>query len=292
MRLDALWGLVAALLLVGGACSADEVSTKPHIDTTGVNLQPPYPETAMQNRERGMVVLGVAVTAEGKVSRISLVATSGFNDLDASAIATVLDWRFLPATKNGSPAEGTTTINLVFEPPAAASDVSASGSPPPPTPRPLFPARMEMKAAVGHSKSVSTLIPCKRGELDADVDIEPGAKSRDKPPALIVKLSAGIEAVRFVIHQYGPSPLVGAFLARDTNDEVVTSDNYYGSGETGTPIGISVRWDPAGNVVGNGGLVFGSHRTSLGKIPERLEVSGYSGEITVCGPRLVCLPER
>lgn len=287
--------VVASLAVVafcGPGISAAGPNSPPHVDTSGVNLQPPYPQTALQNLERGATVLGVAVSAEGRVTRVSLIETSRFNDLDASAISTVLGWKFVPAMKDGSPTEGTTMVKLVFEPPAAPPNSGGAQSAPPPTPssQPLFPSQMTMGAADQKVEVRDFPIPCRNGAFEGVITMENDAKKGGEMARFTVRLAAGIEAAQFDIHRNG-SRLVGAEIGHATNGDWVNGEGYWGSGEMGVPIPISVSWS-SGQVIGNGGLVFGEHHVGFGKIPEKLEIATYSGDVAISNARLVCLPER
>lgn len=104
----------------------------------------------------------------------------------------------------------------------------------------------------------------------------------------MVQLSTGSDTADFDIHHIGAN-LVGADIERVTNGEAVGGDNYWGSGELSVSIPISVGWG-SGKLTGNGGLVFGQHEVGFDKIPEKLELSAYSGDIAISNARLVCLP--
>jgi protein TonB len=87
----------------------------PHVDTSGQNQQPPYPPAAVANGEQGTVVVGVAVTENGKAVRPSLDRSSGFNDLDNAALAAVLNWKYVPAMHDGVPVEERLEVGVNFQ---------------------------------------------------------------------------------------------------------------------------------------------------------------------------------
>ena len=290
MHIRAARMLFASFAIVA-FCEANALAagpdSPPHVDTSGVNHQPPYPQTALQNLERGAAVLGVAVTADGTVTRVSLIETSGFNDLDASAISTVLGWKFAPAMKEGAPVEGTTMVKLVFEPPAAAPNPD-DAQPPPPSSQLLFPARMTMSAADGKQEVRDFPVPCRRGAFEGVATVENDAKKGGEMAGFTVRLSAGSDTVQFDIVHIG-ARLVGADIT--ANGEAMSGHRYWGSGEMGVPIPISVGWG-SGQLIGNGGLVFGQHQVGFGRNPEKLEIAAYSGDVTISNARLVCLPDH
>src|ERR1700744_545002 len=110
-------GFTAAAALAAMSAVAS-TSSPPHVDTSGINMQPAYPETARPNKESGAVVIDATVKADGSVKRVKLYRSSGFDDLDNAAANTVRNWKFVPAMDNGVATEGSTKVQLVFQPPA------------------------------------------------------------------------------------------------------------------------------------------------------------------------------
>jgi protein TonB len=60
---------------------------------------PPYPRTAREQGLEGLVVLGVRVDADGKVSDVQLRTSSGVIALDDAALDAVKAWTFVPARR-------------------------------------------------------------------------------------------------------------------------------------------------------------------------------------------------
>jgi TonB family protein len=83
-------------------------------------VDPAYPEAARKARIDGVVILEAVVTASGDVTDVA-VLKSVHPLLDAAAVRAVRQWRYSPATKNGSPVSVylnmTTTFNLGLPPP-------------------------------------------------------------------------------------------------------------------------------------------------------------------------------
>jgi TonB family protein len=113
----AVAGLTFAMLALLPATSALAADTKPHVDASGNNMQPAYPATALPTRESGAVVLSALVKADGTVKTVTLRQSSGYADLDTVAANAVNGWKFVPATKDGTPVDGWTSIQIVFTPP-------------------------------------------------------------------------------------------------------------------------------------------------------------------------------
>ena len=61
------------------------------------NPPPKYPAESRKLREEGVVLLKVAVTAEGRAADVQLQRSSGFARLDEAALKAVRRWEFNPA---------------------------------------------------------------------------------------------------------------------------------------------------------------------------------------------------
>ena len=77
-------------------------------------VMPVYPERALKERLRGLVVLKVLVSEDGAPVRIT-VEKAAREDLTRAAIAAAGQWRFEPARKNGRPVRTFTTLRFPFE---------------------------------------------------------------------------------------------------------------------------------------------------------------------------------
>lgn len=62
---------------------------------------PPYPPLSRRLGEAGKVVLRVELDETGRVSAAQVVSSSGFDRLDAAALAAVRTWRCRPALRDG-----------------------------------------------------------------------------------------------------------------------------------------------------------------------------------------------
>jgi protein TonB len=79
----------------------------------GNSLMPSYPSAARANGLQGRVVLLVTLSLEGRPRRIDIARSSGYDQLDESAVRAVWLWRFY-RTDSGPPAEATIEIPLDF----------------------------------------------------------------------------------------------------------------------------------------------------------------------------------
>jgi len=63
------------------------------------NPKPIYPQEARRKGYEGEVILKVEVLPNGRVGQIEVKSSSGYELLDRSALATVKQWKFVPAQK-------------------------------------------------------------------------------------------------------------------------------------------------------------------------------------------------
>jgi protein TonB len=112
----------AVFLAVGFAASsaAAALNSPPRIDPSYPHQQPPYPDSAQANGEQGTITLDVYVRTNGKPARIKVAQSSGFEDLDNAAIEGVVNWRFVPALRDGDQVADWATVKIVYQPPTMA----------------------------------------------------------------------------------------------------------------------------------------------------------------------------
>ncbi len=77
-------------------------------------IQPHYPKSARRRNREGCVTVEFAVAADGKVESAAVVASSGYAELDASALESVRKAQFAPATEDGEPVAATLRLMLEF----------------------------------------------------------------------------------------------------------------------------------------------------------------------------------
>lgn len=78
------------------------------------NRPPSYPALARRNRWEGNVLLRLFIDANGAVTKVEVVRSSGHPILDAEAAATVRTWRGSPATLDGRPVPTTEELPVHF----------------------------------------------------------------------------------------------------------------------------------------------------------------------------------
>jgi len=65
------------------------------------NPRPAYPAISRKLREQGKVVVDVLIGPDGSAQQARVQSSSGFDRLDAAALATVQRWRYVPGRKGG-----------------------------------------------------------------------------------------------------------------------------------------------------------------------------------------------
>lgn len=78
------------------------------------NPAPAYPMLSRRRREQGTVQLQVWVTTGGRAEKVEVVKSSGFERLDAAALATVKQWRFIPARRGEVAVASSVFVPIVF----------------------------------------------------------------------------------------------------------------------------------------------------------------------------------
>ena len=90
----------------------------PDMAATGIpatHTTPPYPPLARRLGEQGTVTLRLTISPQGVVTGADVVKSSGYADLDQSAIGWVMaHWKYKPAVQNGSQVTSQTTAAVVF----------------------------------------------------------------------------------------------------------------------------------------------------------------------------------
>ncbi len=65
------------------------------------NPKPAYPAMSKRAGEQGLVLVRVLIGADGMAQKAEIKTSSGFDRLDRAALATVLQWRYVPGKRAG-----------------------------------------------------------------------------------------------------------------------------------------------------------------------------------------------
>ena len=91
-----------------------KVELPTHVATYLQNPKPDYPALSVRRGEQGQVVLNVLIGIDGKAQKAEIVKSSGFERLDAAALATVQRWRYVPGKRGGVPEAMWFKVPLAF----------------------------------------------------------------------------------------------------------------------------------------------------------------------------------
>jgi protein TonB len=78
------------------------------------NPKPEYPRLSRQRNEQGKVVVNVYIGADGVAQKAELKVSSGFERLDAAAVATAKSWRYVPGKRGGVPEAMWFAVPIIF----------------------------------------------------------------------------------------------------------------------------------------------------------------------------------
>ncbi|MGB4498771.1 MAG: energy transducer TonB [Methylococcaceae bacterium] len=78
------------------------------------NPAPVYPALARQNGEQGKVLVRVFVNENGKAEKVTLKKSSGYEQLDDSALETVKNWQFVPAHRGAEAVSAWVVVPISF----------------------------------------------------------------------------------------------------------------------------------------------------------------------------------
>jgi len=76
-------------------------------------IAPVYPRSARRKGHEGSVTVEICIASDGRVTRVDVVGPSGYDELDAAAVAAVETARFAPATEDGVSISG--ELRLTFD---------------------------------------------------------------------------------------------------------------------------------------------------------------------------------
>ena len=79
------------------------------------NRPPAYPAEAALAGQHGIVIVTIHISPAGRAAGVDVVRSSGYVELDQSAIDAVTRWRFLPAIRDGQPVESAMTMQFYFD---------------------------------------------------------------------------------------------------------------------------------------------------------------------------------
>jgi len=112
-----------AMAAAANVASAD--GRTPKVDTTRPTPVV-YPAAAQRAGEEGTVIVRVYVNESGYPQRATVARSSGYEDLDTAAIETAMNWRFVPAIRDGATASDWASVQVVYKLPESQPAPAAS----------------------------------------------------------------------------------------------------------------------------------------------------------------------
>ena len=98
-----------------GGVQRDEPPVESRYEVAALNNpKPPYPLAARRQGAEGRVVLRAQVLEDGRCAEVRIVRSSGHTLLDESALSAVRRWRFVPATRAGTPVAASVDVPISF----------------------------------------------------------------------------------------------------------------------------------------------------------------------------------
>jgi len=73
-----------------------------------------YPQVARNLKEEGVTAISIFISPSGAMMQSRVEDSSGFEDLDAAAMAMVARWKYQPAAINGKPSPAYTGVRVAF----------------------------------------------------------------------------------------------------------------------------------------------------------------------------------
>jgi protein TonB len=78
------------------------------------NPRPVYPPMSKRLNEQGTVLVRVLIGVDGTAQQAEIQQSSSFDRLDKAAMATVLQWRYVPGKRAGKPEAMWFTVPIVW----------------------------------------------------------------------------------------------------------------------------------------------------------------------------------
>ena len=121
LRNSSLCAAASCMTVLCASSAALGSETPPRVDVSLPHPQPPYPDMAQLNGEQGTVLVDVYVHPNGRASKVRVSRSSGFADLVNAAVEGVLNWRYLPAMRDGDTVSDWTTVKIEYRLPQPAA---------------------------------------------------------------------------------------------------------------------------------------------------------------------------
>ncbi len=107
--------IVGLLLFVAFSCGDivpyEELTVKPRVIK---RVEPQFPLQARKNHWSGKVVIKAVLDETGKVTRCTVLESSGHKALDDAAIQAIMQWKYSPGKKDGKAVKTWVPVPITF----------------------------------------------------------------------------------------------------------------------------------------------------------------------------------
>ncbi|WP_338844506.1 energy transducer TonB [Massilia sp. W12] len=102
-------------LLLAAPCAVLAADVVAALDAKAPCEKPAYPRASLMNEEKGTVLMGFLIAADGRVVESKIEKSSGFKGLDKAAISALSQCKFKPASKDGKPEQGWAKVEYTWK---------------------------------------------------------------------------------------------------------------------------------------------------------------------------------
>jgi len=280
--------LLVSCCVAGLFTSASAAVTPPHLDASGINRQPNYPASALSTGERGALIVNAEITEAGRVRRVLLLHSTGFDDLDRAGVEAILGWRFVPAQENGKPMMGWAKEQVVFVPPDQP-DKAVPDAASPPTVSAYLPPVVSLVAAYGESAHEAKHIPCAMGGIAAKVKFVRENAPYNDPGRVGLEVQSGSERAEISVVAYDPlyPPMQGIGTRLEKNGVRVSGEAFDALSLRGGEVALSLTWDASGLIKADA-HGFGIHTIRMSSPPTSFGLFAISATARFSNPQLTC----
>lgn len=80
-----------------------------------ITREPSYPVASIRNDEQGVVTVKALVGADGRVTEVIVIKSSGYPRLDAAALESIRTWKFRPGSQAGTAVASWVSLPVRFQ---------------------------------------------------------------------------------------------------------------------------------------------------------------------------------
>lgn len=112
--------LIIGFATIAVPSAAQAVDSHARVDTAQSHSVV-YPNGFETSDEQGVVTLSVGVSRDGYITHVGVAQSSGHRDLDVAATESAMNWRYVPAMREGDPQPDEITLRVVYDRPVSSA---------------------------------------------------------------------------------------------------------------------------------------------------------------------------